>query len=314
MPTNRTAAEWSISETGAVRGHRLQGPNRARSGFLDELGTWLVGLSWGAKLRATVLLGFFMWFAFIAFPVTAFTTVSSAFGPISLTNTGASGNTSAVISAPVALTRTSSGGTKGKMAYSVPSETPIPTPTPPPTSTRPRPTAIPATRVPPTTVAMVAPPPPAASAVPALPTIYWDKRLGANGSDKINYPDLDGVHITPANVGHGQKFWRVISVKFEGLGESDNNHNVYVKLLDENGKRVQGKPIVGTDNPEKSADDMCDCNYVVDVYSGGAPDVSVTDQYPSETMSGMCLCGIKDVMKGHAHVNFRITYQLTTNP
>ena len=284
---------------------RRQGP-----GFLAELGTLVTGLSLGGKLRALTLAALAVWFFLIVGPFTTVTTVSSAVGGLQLSNTAPGG-----ASAPqdnTASTRSNSAG-PAKVAFALPTNTPVPTRTPLPTFTpRPQPTAvrIVPTRTPAPVVAVAA----AATPVPALPPIYMDPRLGPNGTDKVTYPDLDGVHIVPATVAHGQKFWRAVSVKFEGLGESGNNHNVYVKMLDESGKRAQGIKVNGNVNPEKPTDDICDCNYVIDVYSGGAPDVSVQDQYPSDMVSGMCLCGIKDVMRGHAHVNFKITFQLVTNP
>jgi len=122
-------------------------------------------------------------------------------------------------------------------------------------------------------------------------------------------------------VGHGQKFWRAIRVKFEGLGESGNDHTIYVSVLGEDGKRVDGKKLhlIGessglTEYPdEKSADDVCNCNYNYPMYGDGY-DVSIEDQYPSDTVAGMCMCGIKNVYSHKAHVNFRVTFQLVTNP
>jgi hypothetical protein len=249
------------------------------------------------------------WMIFIALPTTAFTSVSSAVGGIQLFNSGSGSN---------GAQSTTNGGRGGfefpmKLAFFQPSPTPKPTATPKPTET-PRPVVV-APRPQPTAaapvVAIVAP-------KATLPPIEWDNRLGPNGIDKITYPDLEGVRIVSAPATSGQKFWRIVRVKFEGKGESSDTHNVFVKTFGEDGKRVDGKKL-RTNPPmdkleEKQASDICDCNFTVDVFTGGAPDISIDDQYPSETMVGMCLCGIKDVFRGHAHVNYRLIYQLVTMP
>jgi hypothetical protein len=275
-------------------------------GFLAEFGTWLANMTWGARLRVLATGALLIWLVFVAFPITTVTTVSSAVGGLQLSNQ--SNNQ------PVQLVRSPSSNGSGpeKVAYVVATATPFPTKTPRPTATpKPKIVTAPVKRAAPAIVATATP---AATPMPPLPPIYWDPRLGPNGTDPIAYPDLGGVHIVPAQVGHGQKFWRAISVKFEGLGESHMGHNVYVTLLDQNGKRAEGVKVNGVTNPEKGPDDLCNCQYVIDVYSGGAPDVSVNDVYPSDMVSGMCLCGIPNVMRGHAHVNFRIIFQLVTNP
>jgi len=299
-----------------LRAPHLQAPHLQAPhvpGFLSEFGTWAKELSWGARLRVFTTGALLIWLVFITFPITTVSTVNSAVAGLQLSNQPKA-------SQPVQLVRGPSNNDSGKakVAYFVLTETPVPTKTPRPTSTpKPRATSIPATRVP-TPVPVAAAP--AAAAIPPLPPIEWDKRLGPGG-DPVAFPDLEQVRIKPANVGHGQKFWRAIRVKFEGLGESGNDHTIYVSVLGEDGKRVDGKKLhlIGessglTEYPdEKSADDVCNCNYNYPMYGDGY-DVSIEDQYPSDTVAGMCMCGIKNVYSHKAHVNFRVTFQLVTNP
>ena len=146
--------------------------------------------------------------------------------------------------------------------------------------------------------------------MPALPPIYWDQRIG-NGNQVLAH--LESVKLEPAAVAHGQKFWRAISVKFEDISESGNDHTIYVKVLGEDGKRVDGKKAhltsVGglSEYPdEKPANDLCDCNYNYPMYGDGYG-FNIEDQFPSDKVSGM-------IMPMRRHVNYRVTFQLTTNP
>ena len=128
---------------------------------------------------------------------------------------------------------------------------------------------------------------------------------------------LENVRLIAATgLAHGQKYWRVTRVKFENIDESGSDHTIYVKILDENGKRVEGKNLQVTsdtgggvfpDQPtEKSASDICDCNFNYPMYGDGY-NVQVVGDLPSDKVAGM-------IMPLKRHVNFKITYQLSTNP
>ena len=248
-----------------------------------------------------------LWLVFITFPITTVTTVSSAVGGLQLLNQPKSS------SQGVQLVRSpsDSGGSKVKVAFAVSTQTPVPTKTPQPTATaKPKPTSVPATRVP-TAVPVAAAP--AAPTAPPLPPIEWDPRLG-NGAQVL--PHLENVRLIPAQVAHGQKYWRAIKVKFENIDESGSDHTIYVKILGENGKRVDGKKLAVTsdtsgelypDQPtEKSADDICDCNFNYPMYGDGYV-VQIIDGIPSDKVGGM-------IMPLRRHVNYKITFQLVTNP
>jgi CRP-like cAMP-binding protein len=275
--------------------------------FLNEFGTWASNLSWGARLRVVASGALLLWLVFITFPITTVTTVSSAVAGLQLSNQPKSSSQGVQL---VRSASDSSGG-KAKVAYAVSTETPVPTKTPQPTATpKPRPTSAPATRIP-TAIPVAAAP--AAPVIPPLPPVEWDPRLGT-GPQVL--PHLENVRLIPAQVGHGQKFWRAVKVKFENIDESGSDHTIYVKILDESGKRVDGKKLQVTsdtsgevfpDQPtEKSADDMCDCNFNYPMYGDGY-DVQIIDGLPSDKVGGM-------VMPMRRHVNYKITFQLSTNP
>ena len=277
-------------------------------GFLTEFGVWLRNMTWGARLRVLATGALLIWLVFVAFPITTVTTVSSAVGGLQLSNQSKSSSQVKLLRSPV-----TNGSGKEKVAFAVVSPTPLPTKTPKPTSTpKPKPAVAPVKPAAPVVVAPTPTPPPA-PALPALPPVQWDPRLG-NGPQVL--PHLENVRIVPAQVAHGQKFWRAIKVKFENIDESGNDHTIYVIILGEDGKRVDGKKLQVTsdtsgevfpDQPvEKSDSDLCDCNYSYPLYGDGY-DVQIIDQYPSDKVAGM-------IMPMRRHVVYRITYQLATNP
>jgi hypothetical protein len=275
--------------------------------FVSEFSTWVGNLSWGARLRVAATGALLIWLMFIAFPITTITTVSSAVGGLQLSNQNgkspAGGQPVQLIRAPA----TSSSG-KVKVAYAVSTQTPVPTKTAAPTATRkPQATRAPATRVPTPVPAPVV----AAPAVAPLPARQLDPRLG-DSPQALDH--LQQVKVVPASgVGHGQKFWYVTRLKFENIDESGNDHSIYVSILDENGKRTEAKlKLWGEgsgdlpDPEQKTADDMCQCNYGIGMWGDGYG-VQIVGQYPSDQVVGM-------VMPMRRHVNYRITYQLVTNP
>ncbi|MEW5720408.1 MAG: cyclic nucleotide-binding domain-containing protein, partial [Chloroflexota bacterium] len=287
---------------------RVASPRARREGpgFFAELGTWVTGLSLGAKLRALTLAGLAVWFFLIVAPFTTVTTVSSAVGGLQLSNPAPGG-----VSSPqdkTAVARSNSAG-PAKVAFAIPTSTPLPTRTPAPTFTpRPQPTA---KRVVPTRAPTAAPAPAVAAPVPTLPPAEIDPRL-VPGSGK-DLPHVNQFKLTPATVARGQKFWRITKVVFEDISESGNDHTIYVMIKDESGKRAEAKlkwwgegsgdlP----DQPQKSADDMCQCNYGLFMYGDGYG-IKIVDQYPSDQATGM-------IMPMKRHVNYRVYYQLTTMP
>jgi hypothetical protein len=147
-----------------------------------------------------------------------------------------------------------------------------------------------------------------------LPPVEWDERLGSGA--KV-LPHLEGVRIIPAGAAHGQKYWRAIRVKFEDINESGNDHTIYVKLVDQNGNRVDAETANVrahltsegglSEYPEqKPAGDYCDCNFNYPMYGDGYA-FNIEGKDPSDKVAGM-------IMPMRRHVNYRITFQLVTNP
>ncbi len=288
----------------AIPGPVLRLPGKA---FFNELVTWAAGLSLGAKLRVTALTGLVVWFGLIALPATAITTISSAIAGMQTSGSSQSGAASSDKSATAEPTT----GKALKIAAAAATDTPTPTRTRvPPTATRPRPTSVPVTRAPTQPPPTAAPAAPAAPTAPPLPPAFWDERLG---SGPKALPRLESVRLVKANVSSGQKFWRAVSVKFEDVNESGNDHTIYVKVVDENGKRVDGKKAhMTTDGglseypEEKPAGDMCNCNFNYPMFGDGYG-FTIEDQFPSDSVAGMR-------MPLNRHVNYRVTFQLTTMP
>jgi CRP-like cAMP-binding protein len=287
-------------------------PHAARrdNSFGREFGPWLNKLSVGGKLRLLVLLMFAFWFLIVSIPWMTISTVSSAVGGLQLSSAE---NTAATNGNKTAETSNgNSNGGRSKVAYALPTNTPVPTRTPQPTFTpRPQPTRVLPTKTPvPAAPAVAAAP---AAPVPALPPASIDPRL-VPGSGK-DLPHVNQFKLIPATVARGQKFWRITSVVFEDISESNNDHTIYVMIKDENGKRTEAKIRAWGESsgdypaesiPQKSPDDICNCNYGVFMYGDGYS-VKVMDQYPSDQASGM-------IMPMRRHVNYRVTFQLTTMP
>jgi len=296
-----STAHWHAPRATAAR------PHRAGPGFFTELGTLITGLSLGGKLRALTLAALAVWFFIIVGPFTTVTTVSSAVGGLQLSNGAPNG--AATAQDKVASSARSSSSGPAKVAFAIPTNTPVPTRTPAPTFTpRPQPTAVRIipTRTPVPPAAPAAPPP-----APPLPPPEIDPRL-VQGSGK-DLPHVNHFKLIPATVARGQKFWRITKVVFEDVAEANNGHSIYVMIRDESGKRTEAKVKwwgEGSgdmpDDPQKSADDVCNCNYALFMYGDGYG-VRIADQYPSDQATKM-------IMPMKRHVNYRVYYQLTTMP
>ena len=160
---------------------------------------------------------------------------------------------------------------------------------------------------------------PAAIVRPPLPPRIWDSRLGAGG-----LPLLTGIGITDAVVPSGQLFWRIIKMQFQDAGaESNNNHNIYVWIEDENGLRVNdqsvqvswdtgGTPevqLLGIDKEHPKGDycgNQTNCNYDWPMYGAGYR-IKIAGPLPSDEAYGM-------IMPEHRHVNYLLTFQRVIMP
>lgn len=276
--------------------------------------TWFANLSVGNKIALILVVLFAFWIA-IMLPLTLIIGL--------LTSSGNNNNNLPGDELPSVM-----GGIRpllygNKIAQAIKTATPTPTLVPPtPIPTEVPPTRRPAAKAPPPQEAAVAPTEdPAAIAMaaapvaPPLPPREWDSRLGAGG-----LPLLQGIGVKDANVSSGQTYWRLIRMKFQDAGqESGNNHNIYITLLDEQGKRVDDKVVeISWDesgatevqrfsiSDQKPKGDYCECNYDWPMYGAGYR-VRVDDAAPSDQPYGM-------IMPMHRHVNYLLTFQRVVVP
>jgi hypothetical protein len=132
------------------------------------------------------------------------------------------------------------------------------------------------------------------------------------------------VKFTPASAAPGQKYWHLIKALYCDTNDTRNDcpnlpgggigTGIYVALIDSSGARASGVPLLVTKPDgkqdfleEKSAGDMCDCNYAFEangfpIQVGGAP---------SDTISGLALYSVKAGL-GNYHVRYFLTFQLVT--
>lgn len=189
-------------------------------------------------------------------------------------------------------------------ATSTPVVTPTATKPAGPTGT-PRPTQ---TRVIPTATAN---PVAATTWLPDYPSQWWP-------SVKASYVDV------PA----GTKYWHLTRALYcdredkrnncQDLPGGENDYSIYVLFLDESGKRVDQEALVqnpdgtvaGEDviGPQKSASDMCNCNYAFQISNYAIKGKGL----PSDTISGFCACSINSNWSARAHVRYFLTFQLKT--
>ncbi|MDD3827798.1 MAG: hypothetical protein PHY79_17675 [Anaerolineae bacterium] len=106
----------------------------------------------------------------------------------------------------------------------LPTDTPLPTPT---DTEMPTATPRPVRRQP--TAAPTAPPAPR----PTLPPRTWDPRL-----------DVLGVRIEPVGIAEGQRFWRLVEARWADERQSGGKHSIFVEVLDFQGNRVVGQPVI----------------------------------------------------------------------
>ena len=133
-----------------------------------------------------------------------------------------------------------------------------------------------------------------------------------------------GVKNEPVNVAPGQKYWRIVKAVYcDSNDEHDYCQNLpggplgtdtYVSLIGAGGERASAPlSIVNAsdgkvlDMAEKSASDMCNCNYS---WQSNGFTVQVVGA-PSDKISGMALFSVKARLSNW-HVRYFITYQLLT--
>jgi hypothetical protein len=105
-------------------------------------------------------------------------------------------------------------------------DTPTPSPTPTPTLTS---TPQPVHRSGSLAPTAAAPPTPR----PTLPPLVWDPRLTALG-----------VRLEPVQISTGVGYWRLVEARWSDGQESAGKHAIYVEVLNRNGSRSVGQPVI----------------------------------------------------------------------
>lgn len=233
-----------------------------------------------------------------------------AYAAVNGTSAAQDGELAAVLPSPTPWPR----GTLRPTFTSTPTNTPTPThtptptptptfthtPTPAPTATN-TPTSTPAPRVRrlPPTATSPAPPRPR----PTLPPRSLDPRL----------VDL-GVRVEPAFVGSGQPYWRLVEARWADEKESAGKHSIYVRVLDAQGRRAIGQPVIvqWTDgNVVLPAEDLSPPDWAVNfpMYNTlGSYAVSVGGA-PTDRLVGLGL-GTAQAPKFTIHTSFYLTFRL----
>lgn len=219
-------------------------------------------------------------------------------------------------------------------------ETPLPTPTPIPTPVytvvpaavqndpTPAPTAAPVPAPPPASVQNVTitqfvdketvevivdgqtyvlpyatlPPPPPVPTSQWVPSSGWDSRL----------TEL-GVYLNRAQTSPGQTVFRLVNARFEDESQANGLHHIYVEVLDENGQRILGQPVIQVWHDGQAVghtEDKPRPEYALNfpMYGAQGPDnygVYVLGA-PSDVVNGMGL-------PAGQPVNYRLTFQRSIN-
>ncbi len=304
----------------------------AGPGLLAELFTWFAARSRGAKVRLVLLALLLFWLAGVAAPTVALSAImNSGNGGVSAGRSGslptnAAGGivqvaspTPTVEPSPARQLALKPTFTPEPTATPVPTDTPTPTPTPMPTDTpEPTPTPVPPTNTPEPTAAPSAPAPTTAPAAvaraqavarqaPAEPPRNLDPRLGQLG-----------VSIEPATVPSGQPYWRVIEIIWQDEQQAAGKHSVFVEVLDENGNRVVGQPVVFAWADGKTVsptENKPPPEYGVNfpMYSAGQAYSVWVEGLPSDKVHGLGLGDLEERWRA-VHVVYLIKFQKVVKP
>ncbi len=147
------------------------------------------------------------------------------------------------------------------------------------------------------------------TSTPAAPT-----PTGSGSSNSKWDPRLDdlGIKLTRGQ-GQGQAVFRLVSAIYQDDTESSGMHNVFVEVLDEQGKRILGQPVIMAWSDGKATmitEDKPYPEYAANAPMYGPMDKGTYKVYvdgaPSDTISGLGL-------PGNHHVNYLLTFQRSKN-
>jgi hypothetical protein len=133
----------------------------------------------------------------------------------------------------------------------------------------------------------------------------WDGRL-----------DVLGVGWNAVQPAGGQQYWRLVEARWADENESGGRHHIYVTVLDENGNRIVGQPVViwwGGGQDVRPTEDKPASEYAFNfqMYAAGNSYSARVDGLPSDTVSGMGM-GTPDLRNWNIHTSFFLTFKRTT--
>jgi hypothetical protein len=133
-------------------------------------------------------------------------------------------------------------------------------------------------------------------------TLLWDPRL-----------DSLGIKVTQVQSQPGQPVYRLVAARYQDENESRGLHHVFVEVVDENGQRIVGQPVIlawGNDKATMITENKPTPEYAANAaLYGYLPDSSYrvyVDGAPSDVIEGLGL-------PGKHHVSYWLIFQRKSN-
>ncbi|MCL5951070.1 MAG: hypothetical protein M1132_04985 [Chloroflexi bacterium] len=165
-------------------------------------------------------------------------------------------------------------------------------------------------------------PKPTQPPAPPIAPPVWIPSFPSEWPGGTNYQPVNVAALAP-----GQEFWHLSRAQYCDVDDPRNNcpnlpggstgTNIYITLVDAGGNRISGTLIVRKDDgslagvndlgPQKSATDMCACNYS---YLANHWPIQIAGA-PSDTVSGLGLYSVRE-RRPQAHTRYYLTFQLLT--
>jgi hypothetical protein len=129
-----------------------------------------------------------------------------------------------------------------------------------------------------------------------------------------------GVQIRPVSDPNAQKYWRVVGVHHLTGSENMGNHHVYVDVLDEEGRRINGSRLILTQDGAAPVFAVVDkpaneAGTNFPMWSSTRATVAVQDALPSEAVMGLRSDHADEgVGNTWGHHSFYIVFQRATKP
>jgi hypothetical protein len=111
----------------------------------------------------------------------------------------------------------------------------------------------------------------------------------------------------------GQVYWRLVEARWADENESGGRHHIFITVLDENGNRIIGQPVVvrWADGQEVRPTEDKPANepsFNFQMYAAGNAYTAYVDGLPSDSVAGMGLGTIAQRTWKH-HTSFYLVFQ-----